>query len=341
MSLALFPDAEPSPRVDLPDHVRPRLFEATGMRATPQVEWVEINVKSVINRVQGMPFKWSVNPYRGCAHNCPFCYARKTHWYLDQDGANAWSSRVFVKVNASDVIRRELSHPAWRRESVSLGTSTDPYQPAEGAYRVTRGILEALRDFRTPMTIVTRSPMVVRDRDVLCDLARGPGARVYFSIATVDPALAKDIEPDVPPPARRLEAMQTLAAAGVPVGVLLAPVLPGITDDEDHLAAVIEAARDHGADALGTILLHLGDVTRDVYFDFLQRTRPELVPAYRKLYRTKYAPRAFQQRVHDVVASLKARLNFHPRGPVADRGTTRSSADARVSPPAVVQQRLL
>jgi DNA repair photolyase len=297
---------------------------------------VEIKVKSVINRVQGMPFKWSVNPYRGCAHNCAFCFARKTHWYLDQDGVNEWSSRVYVKVNAPEVIRRELSHPSWRRESVSLGTSTDPYQPAEGAYRVTRGILEALRDFKTPMSILTRSPMIVRDRDVFVDLARGAGASVYFSITTVDPQLAREIEPDVPPPPRRLESMRALAEAGVPVGVLLAPVLPGITDDEDHLAAVIEAARDHGARTVGTILLHLGEVTRESYFAFLQRTRPELVEPYNRLYRTKYAPRAFQQRLQDVVASLKRRLNFETRSLAAPRGTTRVITEE----PRIEQQRL-
>jgi DNA repair photolyase len=171
---------------------------------------------------------------------------------------------------------------------------------------------------------------------VLVDLARGPGASVYFSITTVDPRLAREIEPDVPPPARRLESMKAMAEAGVPVGVLLAPVLPGITDDEDHLAAVIEAARDHGASALGTILLHLGEVTRDSYFAFLERARPDLVEAYRRLYRTKYAPRAFQERLQDVVASLKRRLNFETRSLAAPRGTTHVSAEA----PRIEQQRL-
>jgi DNA repair photolyase len=339
MSLDLLP-SEPSASalVQLPQGARPRIFEPTGLRVTPQVEWVEIKVKTVINRVQGMSFKWSVNPYRGCAHNCPFCFARKTHWYLDQDGVNEWSSRVYVKVNAPELIRRELSHRSWRRESVSLGTSTDPYQPAEGAYRITRGVLEALLDFKTPMTILTRSPMIVRDRDVFADLARGPGAFAYFSITTVDPELAHEIEPDVPPPARRLESMRALADAGVPVGVMLAPVLPGITDDEDHLAAVIEAARDHGARTLNPIMLHLGEVTRDAYFSFLERRRPHLVKEYEKLYRGKYAPRAFQDRLDEVVTSLKRRLNFESRGPRPDRGNNRSTGAGTDADPIEQQQ---
>ena len=174
----------------------PRLFRATGRRVTPKAECVEIQVKSVLNRVQGMPFSWSINPYRGCAMSCVYCFARVTHWYLDQDGVNDWSSRIFVKVNAPEVLRQELGRPSWRREQVSIGTATDPYQPAEGAYRVTRRLLEALRDFNTPVAIVTKSTMILRDLDVLKALARGPGASVYFSITTVDPRLAREIEPN-------------------------------------------------------------------------------------------------------------------------------------------------
>lgn len=288
----------------------PRLFRATGARITPQVEWVEIQVKSVLNRVQGMPFRWSINPYRGCAFGCLYCLARVTHWYLDQDGVNDWSSRIFVKVNAPEVLRRDLARPTWEREQVHIGTATDPYQPAEGAYKITRQILEALRDYDTPAALVTKSTMIVRDRDVLRQMAEGPGAFVFFSITTMDPALAKEIEPDVPPPQRRLEAMRTLAEAGIRTGVLLAPVLPGITDDEAHLSAVVAAAKEYGASALSTNTLYLGDVTRQAFFGYLEQRRPELVPEYERLYRGKYAPRATQQRIQEVVAALKARAGF-------------------------------
>ncbi len=309
---------------------KPRLFEVVGQRANPRVEWVEIKVKSVLNRVQGMPFKWSINPYRGCAHACVYCFARVTHWYLDQDGVNDWSSRIFVKINAPEVLRRELARPAWQREQVHLGTATDPYQPAEGSYRLTRQILEALRDSGTPAALVTKSTMVIRDRDILRALARGPGAMVMFSITTVDPRLAQEIEPDVPPPRKRLEAMRTLAEAGIPVGVLLAPVLPGITDDEDLLAAVVEAAKVHGASALYTSALHLGDVTREAFFDYLEHKRPELLVPYTRLYRGKYAPRAYQQRVKEVVAAIKARVQFTP----VERREVAPAARPSAGPPA-------
>jgi DNA repair photolyase len=290
--------------------MRPRLFAATGARINPQIEWVEIQVKSVLNRVQGMGFDWSINPYRGCEHACFFCYARKTHWYLDQDGVNNWSSRIFVKVNAPAVLRRELSRSTWTREEVHVGTATDPYQPAEGAYRITRQILQALHEHDTPVSVVTRSTMILRDKDVLRDLSAGPGATVCFSITTVDPDLSRELEPNAPPPQRRLEVMRELADAGIDSAVLLAPVLPGITDDAKNLETVVRAARRYGAGALWTNALHLGDVTREAFFNYLVKYRPALVPEYERLYRGKYAPAAYRRRVQDLVAALKRRAGF-------------------------------
>jgi DNA repair photolyase len=246
------------------------------------------------------------------SHNC---YARRTHWFLDQDGVNAWGSRIFVKVNAPDVLRRELARPSWTREEVHLGTATDPYQPAEGAYRITRQILEAMRDFRTPINIVTRSTMIIRDVDLLTRLADEPGAMVCFSLATMDAAVAREIEPDVPPPLRRLEALHILAKAGVPTAVLLAPVLPGITDHPRQLGAVVQAAKEYGASSLWTNALHLGDVTRQAFFQFLEHRRPELIPEYERLYRGKYAPSAYRRRVQEIVAALKSRHGFREARP--------------------------
>ncbi len=241
------------------------------------------------------------------SHNC---FARVTHWYLDQDGVNDWSSRIFVKVNLPTVLRKELARPSWRREEVNIGTATDPYQAAEGKYRLTRQILEALRDFDTPAALLTKSAMVVRDLDVLAQLARGPGATVCFSFTTVDEDIAKEVEPDVPPPMRRMEAMRALIDAGVGAGVILAPVLPGITDNEEQLTRVVQAAKDHGAQFLSANLLHLGDVVRQAYFKYLEEKHPELIPEYERLYPKRYAPRADQQRIRDMVAAIKARLNF-------------------------------
>jgi len=241
------------------------------------------------------------------SHNC---FARVTHWYLDQDGVNDWSSRIFVKVNAPEVLRRELARPSWRREEVNIGTATDPYQAAEGKYRLTRQILEALRDFDTPAALITKSAMVVRDKDVLAQLARGPGAAVCFSFTTVDDEIAREVEPDVPPPMRRMEAMRALTDAGISAGVILAPVLPGITDNEEHLTRVVQAAKNHGAQFLSANLLHLGDVVRQAYFQYLEKSHPDLIPEYERLYPKRYAPRADQQRIHDMVKAIKSRLNF-------------------------------
>ena len=292
------------------DIPQPRLFKATGLRINPNVEWVEVETKSVLNPVKGMGFKWSINPYRGCQHQCIFCYARRTHWYLDQDGVNDWGSRIFVKVNAPEILRRELSKRSWKREQVEIGTATDPYQPAEGAYKITRRILEALRDYQTPVGIITRSTMVVRDLYILQQLQQGPGAQVCFSIATLDQELAEELEPGAPPPLRRLDALQTLAHAGIPTVVMLAPVLPGITDDTRNITEVIEAARRYGASSLATIALHLGDVAREAFFEYLTHRRPELVPEYERLYRGKYAPAAYRVQVQRVAAAIKARVGF-------------------------------
>lgn len=241
------------------------------------------------------------------SHNC---FARVTHWYMDQDGVNDWSSRIFVKVNMPTVLRKELVRPSWRREEVNIGTATDPYQAAEGKYRLTRQILEALRDFDTPAALITKSAMVVRDKDVLAQLARGPGATVCFSFTTIDDEVAREVEPNVPPPMRRMKAMRALVDAGVSAGVILAPVLPGITDNEEHLTKVVQAAKDHGAQFLSANLLHLGDVVRQAYFKYLEEKHPELIPEYERLYPKRYAPRADQERIRDMVAAIKARLNF-------------------------------
>ncbi|HXF81808.1 MAG TPA: radical SAM protein, partial [bacterium] len=245
------------------------------------------------------------------SHNC---YARQTHWYLDQDGIRDWGSRIFVKVNAPEVLRRELARPSWRREEVQIGTATDPYQPAEGAYRLTRQILEALRDFRTPAGLITRSPMVVRDLDVLAQLRQGAGVEVCVSVATLDATLAEEIEPGAPPPLRRLEALQVLARAGIPTVVMLAPVLPGITDDVENLTEVVAASRRFGASSLATVALHLGEVTKDAFFDYLTHRRPDLVPEYRRLYAGKYAPAAYRAELQQVAAAVKARLGFRDAG---------------------------
>ncbi len=261
------------------------------------VEVIEQTAKSVINAVPGMPFKWSINPYRGCYHQCRFCYARRTHTFLEADGMREWASRIYVKVNAPAVVRAEVAKRSWKHEDIAIGTATDPYQPLEGRYRITRGVLEALRDYRTPASIITRSPLIVRDIDVLASLAQAAGLHVSVSIATMDEALAREIEPTVAPPRQRLRAVRMLAEAGIDVSVALAPVLPGITDSQEQLEAVVRAARDAGARRIWHNTLNLHDVTRDEFFRYLKEHRPELIAHYATIYRGKYAPRAISEAI--------------------------------------------
>jgi DNA repair photolyase len=284
-----------------------------GITMIPDRQISEITVKSVLNRVKGMPFKWSINPYRGCTHGCPFCYARRTHWFLDEDGVNEWSSNIFVKRNAPEVLRRELARPSWAREEVALGTATDPYQAIEGKYRLTRRLLEALRDFRTPASIVTRSPLVCGDVDVLTELARRAAVTVCVSIVTTDARIAREIEPTVALPAQRLRTVQRLTAAGIRAGVILAPILPGLTDDPASLDAVVGAAREHGAHFVSHNVLHLGDVTRQSFFQFLGARHPALVPRYLRMYHGKYAPDAYRADVSEIVEASKKQHDVHAR----------------------------
>jgi DNA repair photolyase len=270
------------------------------------VEAIEQTAKSVLNAVKGMPFAWSLNPYRGCYHQCRFCYARRSHSFLEEDGIAQWGSRIFVKINAPAVLRTELAKRSWRHESVAIGTVTDPYQPLEGRYKLMRGILAALHDYDTPAGITTRSPLVVRDIDLLQQLARGPGAHVSISIATLDEALARDIEPTVAAPRQRLRAVRVLADAGIPVNVALAPVLPRITDSVENLEAVVRAARDAGAAHVWHNALYLQEITRESFFAYLRERKPELLAEYATLYKGTYAPREIAAQIESRVKTALA-----------------------------------
>jgi DNA repair photolyase len=285
------------------------------------VEVVEQHAKSMINAVPGMPFlQWSVNPYRGCYHQCRFCFARRTHTFLKEDGVANWGARIYVKVNAAAVVRSEVSARKWKHERVTIGTATDPYQPLEGTYRITRGILEALRDYDTPAGIITRSPLIVRDIDVLAQLAAGPGVGVSISIATLDEALAREIEPTVAPPRQRLRAVRMLADAGIDVSVALAPVLPCITDSKESIEAVVHAAREAGAVRVWHNTLNLHEASRDSFFAYLRESRPELIAEYAQLYRGKYAPRAISGEIDALVASAKQHAPTYPHARIEPKG---------------------
>jgi DNA repair photolyase len=280
-------------------------------------ECVEVAAKSILNRVRGMPFGWSINPYRGCFHQCVFCYARRTHTFLERSGIGDWGSALSVKVNAPAVLRRELARPAWRGDHVAIGTATDPYQPIEGRYRVTRGILVELARARTPAHLITRSPLVVRDIDVLQELERAAGAGICISLPTLDEALARKIEPTVAPPRQRLRAVRMLADAGLRVGVAIAPILPGLTDSEASLAAVYAAAADAGASQAWHSVLNLNEVARESYFGFLRTEFPALLAEHERMYRAKYAPKALVDDIDARVARARNGIRFRTRATIA------------------------
>jgi DNA repair photolyase len=272
-----------------------------GMR----VEYREEPCRSALNRVQGMPFGWSLNPYMGCVHRCTFCYVRAFEARADRPADDRYGTSIRVKTNVVEVLRRELARPSWEREPVAIGAATDPYQPAEGRYRLTRGCLEALAEAATPFSIITRGPLIVRDVDVLAAAARAADVSVTFSVPTLDEAVWRSTEPGTAPPRQRLRALARLVDAGIRANVGMAPILPGLSDRPELLADVVRAARAAGATAVWSNLLHLNPGTREHFLAALERDWPELLPEYERLYaRGAYLRAAETNPVRDRVRLL-------------------------------------
>ena len=248
-------------------------------------EYREEPCRSALNRVKGMAFKWSLNPYMGCVHRCTFCYVRAFERRADRPSDDRYGSSIRVKVNVAEVLRRELSRPSWEREWIAIGAATDPYQPAEGRYRLTRACIEALAEARNPFSIITRGPMIVRDIDVLVEAAGRASVSVTFSIPTLDEDVWRKTEPSTAHPRQRLKAVSKLVDAGIKTGVGMAPILPGISDRPGQLREVVKAAREAGATGVWTNLLFLRPGTREHFLQHLAEDWPELVPRYRELYR--------------------------------------------------------
>ena len=270
----------------------------------------EVKAKSVINRVQGMPFSWSINPYRGCRHACVYCYARPTHEFLGLDTGDEFQELIFAKSNAPEVVRRELARPNWKKETVVIGTATDPYQQAESGCRITRGILEAFRDWSNPVAITTKSPMILRDLDLLAAINGVADVTVCLTITTTDERIWKQLEPTTSKPKKRLEALRTLRENGINAGVLMSPVLPGITDDINHMEATISAAAEYGAAFLSSSVLRLGPGISEYYLPFLEEAYPQLANSYRQLYRGNYAPRYYVDSICKRVDDLRLKYRL-------------------------------
>jgi DNA repair photolyase len=272
--------------------------------------YIEITCKSAVNRVQGMPFNWSLNPYRGCVHACHYCYARATHSYFGLNADDDFESTIFVKTNFPEVLRRELGRPSLAGERISIGTATDPYQPIEGKYQLTRRSLEALRDYHQSTSIVTKSTLVQRDLDLLVELSRVTDVIVFFTVTTVDPEVWRAVEPGTPPPLKRLQAMRKLRDAGVPAAVFMAPVLPGITDSAAAIEAVASAAKEHGAVSFGAMPLRLGPLVKEHYFSFIGEHYPSLHGKYQRSYSGQNAPEAWVHGLNDRVEQALVKVGF-------------------------------
>jgi DNA repair photolyase len=269
------------------------------------VEYREEPCRSALNRVQGMDFGWSLNPYMGCVHRCTFCYVRAFELRADRPADDRYGRSIRVKVNVAEVLARELARPSWRREGVAIGAATDPYQPAEGRYRLTRRCLEVLSAARNPFSLVTRGPMILRDVDVLQAAASRADVHVSFSVPTLDLDVWRRTEPGTAPPRQRLRALQRLVEAGIDAGVGMAPILPGISDDPAQLAEVVQAAREVGATGLWCNVLHLQPGTREHFLESLARHWPSLLARYEQLYRTPYPARRESDPIKARVAALR------------------------------------
>jgi DNA repair photolyase len=293
----------------------------------------EVRARSALNRVpraSRMPFKWTVNPYRGCSHACVYCFARPTHTYLDFDAGRDFEREIVVKVNAPEVLRAELARPSWKGEHVAMGTNTDPYQWVEGRYRLMEGIWEALRDARNPCSILTKSPLVLRDLPLLKQIAEVAEISACLSVPTLDEKAWRATEPHTPNPRARLEAVGELNRAGIPCGILVAPLMPGVNDAPEQVEPILELAAANGATGAGGIALHLRPGVREVFMDWLRSQRPDLVARYERLYANgSYAPRAERERIAGVLAAARRK---HPlRGAQAGAGTAGVGRGARTA----------
>ena len=270
------------------------------------INFHEVRAKSALNKVPGsyLPFNWTVNSFRGCAHACTFCFARNTHTYLDLDAGRDFEREIVVKVNVPELLRAELSKPSWKRELVAFGTNTDPYQWAEARYELMPPMLEALRDTRTPTSVLSKSPLPLRDLELYREIAEVADVSVNFSIPTIEEKAWRETEPHTPHPLKRMEAVAAFNEAGIPAGVLVAPLMPGINDTPEQVQEIVDLARQAGATFVNGIALHLRPGVREVFMSWLSAARPDLVPRYEELYeRGAYAPAAERKRIGKLLGS--------------------------------------
>jgi DNA repair photolyase len=301
--------------------------EALDMR------FYEVRARSVLNRVpesSRMPFRWTINPYRGCSHACVYCFARPTHEYLGFDAGRDFEREIVVKVNTPEVLRTELARRSWKREHVALGTNTDPYQWVEGRYRLMEGIWEALRDAANPCSVLTKSPLLLRDLPLMLEIAERASFSACLSIPTLDERAWRATEPHTPHPRARLEAVAELNRAGIPAGVLIAPLMPGVNDAPEQLEPLLDAAAQAGAQSVSGVALHLRGAVKDVFMNWIESQRPDLLERYAALYRRgAYAPGPERKRLAELVRPAGRPGRFRRAGGAPPAATL--AADDRMS----------
>tara|TARA_B100000029_G_scaffold82806_1_gene73837 strand:- start:1335 stop:2156 length:822 start_codon:yes stop_codon:yes gene_type:complete len=268
-----------------------------------------------------------MNPYRGCRHACTYCYARPTHEFWGMDSGRDFETRVFVKVNAPEVLRKELRRPSWRRESIAIGTASDPYEPAEAEYEITRRLIHVLRDFQNPVSITTKGVLVRRDVDILAELSQLADVHVNFSVGTTDEKIWKQMEPGTPRPQARLETMQYLVENGVSAGVMMAPLLPGLTDSEENIHTVVAAAHEHKAQYLGANVLFLKPGSKEWFMPMLKEAYPHLTPGYNRLYHRTYAPEEYTKSILDTVDRVRRQYDLPERAKIQDNMAPRGQLE--------------
>jgi DNA repair photolyase len=327
----------------LPGHAGTAVVRRFDAPEALETRFYEVRAKSALNRVPGgsrVPFGWTINPYRGCSHACSYCFARPTHEYLEFDAGRDFEKEIVVKVNVPEVLRKELGRPSWKGEHIAMGTNTDPYQWVEGRYKLMRGIWEVLRDAANPCSILTKSPLLLRDLDLMLEVAERAEISACLSVPTLDEKAWRASEPHTPHPRARLEAVAKLNAAGIPTGILIAPLMPGINDAPEQVERILALAREAGAVSIGGQTLFLRGAVREIYFDWLRSYRPDLIPRYEQLYaRGAYVPEPERRAIERAAGLPGARLQANP-----ERFKHRGGPRARPEVPApreVVRQETL
>jgi DNA repair photolyase len=321
-SLPLLPDFDPRPKLL---GIARMAAEGESLRDGHNVEYFTLQSRSLLSRVvsrRELPFTWAINPYRGCEFACKYCYARYTHEFMELREGVDFEQKIFVKQHTSDLLRRELKKVKCG-EAIAIGTATDPYQPAERRYEVTRAILEELsRHTGLELGIVTKSNLVVRDAEILRAIAANNKLFVNVTITTVNVDLARKLEPRAPRPDLRMEAVRQLNLAGVDAGVSCAPVLPDITDRPADLEALVKAASEAGAKYIWANPLFLKPCSAAVFLPFLEQQFPALAESYRARFRERaFLPKAYSERISQLMAVLRKKYGFSGRHERASRRT--------------------